>query len=145
LVGLRFVHFLKRSSVLCLFKDVLRKLFRWGMKLGVGKAIFMRDGACATELRLMEFGVCWDSFCACGALFLFGVLRLSLCGLLLRVGVFWWSKVVCFFSLRCFVVLEIPHYYFWCVGVVCFIIWDRVLGCGYFGCVRREWRDLLCV
>jgi hypothetical protein len=48
----RFQFFLC-YSVVCLYLDVFIGGFRWGMTLGVGKAMLMRGGACATELCLI--------------------------------------------------------------------------------------------
>ena len=52
------VQFLYCSSVVCLYLDVFIGGFRWGMTLGVGEAMLMRGGACATELCLMDGWVC---------------------------------------------------------------------------------------
>ncbi len=49
------------SSVVCLYLDVLMGRFRWGITLGVGKAMLMRGGACATEMCLMVGCVCLSS------------------------------------------------------------------------------------
>ncbi len=57
-------QFLYCSSVVCVYLDVFMGVFRWGMTLGIGKAMLMRGGACATELRLM--GVRFCSACLCG-------------------------------------------------------------------------------
>ncbi len=41
----------------CVCVVVLGGLFRCGMEHGAGKAMLMRDGACAAELRLMGLSV----------------------------------------------------------------------------------------
>ncbi len=72
-------QFLYCSSVVCLYLDVFMGRFRWGLTLGVGKAMLMRGGACAIELCLMvgcvypsSSGRCWLSQCGvCGCVFLF--------------------------------------------------------------------------
>ena len=82
-------QFLQCSSVVCLYLDVFIGGFRWGMPLGVGKAMLMRGGACATELCLMVVWVCvfvssWGWFSCCGLwrcvflFLLFGVFEVSL-------------------------------------------------------------------
>jgi hypothetical protein len=79
------------SSVFCLYLDVFIGGFWWGMTLGVGKAMLMRGGACATELCLMMGWVCvivsnWCGLPACelwrcGFRFLALSAFCSLCGL----------------------------------------------------------------
>jgi hypothetical protein len=54
-------HVLYCYSVVCLYLDVFLGGFRWGITLGVGKAMLMRGGACATELCLMVGCVCLSS------------------------------------------------------------------------------------
>ena len=51
--------------MVCLYLEVFIGGFRWGMTLGVGKAMLMRGGACATELCLMMgwVGVIVYSWC----------------------------------------------------------------------------------
>ena len=51
-------HLLYCSSVVCLYLVVFMGGFRWGITLDAGKAMLMRDGACATELCLMVGCVC---------------------------------------------------------------------------------------
>ena len=57
-------QFLYCSSVVCLYLNVFIGVCRWGMTLGIGKAMLMQGGACATDLRLM--GVRFCSACLCG-------------------------------------------------------------------------------
>ncbi len=64
------LQFLQCSSVVRLYLDVSIGGLRWGMTLGAGKAMFMRGGACATELCLMVGWVCvlvfdwgWLTYC----------------------------------------------------------------------------------
>ncbi len=64
-------NFFYCSSVVCLYLDVLMGGFRWGITLGAGKAMLMRDGACATELCLMVGCIClynssWCWLSCCG-------------------------------------------------------------------------------
>ncbi len=59
------------SIVVCLYLVVLRGGFRWGITLGAGKAMWMRGGACATELCLMV---------GCDCLSSSGWYWLSICG-----------------------------------------------------------------
>ena len=54
-------QFFYYSSVVCLYLDVFMGEFRWGITLGVGKAMLMRGGACAAELCLMVGFVCLSS------------------------------------------------------------------------------------
>jgi hypothetical protein len=46
--------FLYLSSAFFLYVDVFGGVFRCDLTLGVGNAMIMRRGACATELGLME-------------------------------------------------------------------------------------------
>jgi len=50
-------------SVVCLSGDEFGELFRWCMVHEAGKAIWMRGGACATELHLMGVCFCWSGWC----------------------------------------------------------------------------------
>jgi hypothetical protein len=55
------------SSVVYLQEVAFVGVFRWGLNLGVGKAMLMRGGACAAELCLMGFRVFCVVFRVCGA------------------------------------------------------------------------------
>ena len=56
-------QFLYCSRLICLYLDVFIGWFRWGMTLGIGKAILMRGGACATKLRLVGVRFCSAGLC----------------------------------------------------------------------------------
>ena len=60
------IQFLYCSSVVCLYVVVLVDGLRWGMTLGVGNAMFIRGGACVTELCLMVGWVCCIMSGGCG-------------------------------------------------------------------------------
>ena len=63
--------------------------FLWGITLGVGKAILMRGGACATELCFMVGSGClsWS-----------GWFRLVLCGFCVCIFLFLLLGVLCIFG-----------------------------------------------
>jgi hypothetical protein len=48
------------KGVLSLYMDVFVGVFWWGMTMGVGNAMLMRDGACVAELCLMGVEVCFS-------------------------------------------------------------------------------------